>query len=52
MAYIKEFSGKIYFEITPYGIKKFAGLVDYKIDGRITKTELMFALTLLFEENY
>ena len=33
-------------------IKKFAGMIDYKIDGYISRTELMFALTLLFEEKY
>ena len=37
MAYIKHFSGGIYFEINSTGIRKFAGLYDYKIDGNYLK---------------
>ena len=68
MAYIKKFSGGIYFEVNSTGIRKFAGLDEYKveddyikdiygrilykIEGRLSRIELMFVLTLLFEENY
>ncbi len=33
-------------------IKDIYGRILYKIDGSLSRIELMFALTLLFEENY
>ena len=65
MAYIKKWGGPIYFEVNSYGIKKFASLYDYKIDGNYLKEfggkilykidgflshkQLMAILAILFE---
>lgn len=52
MAYIREYSGRIYIDINNGYIRHFAGHIDYKIDGYLSREELMFALTVLFEEWY
>lgn len=52
MAYIREYSGRIYIDINNGYIRHFVGRIDYKIDGYLSHKELMFALTVQFEEGY
>ncbi len=49
---LRHFAGHDEYKVEGNDIKDIYGKILYKIEGSISRVELMFVLTLLFEENY
>ena len=48
MAYLKNFSGQILLKIEDNYIKEFSGMIKYKIDGFLSKSEMMALLAIIY----